>query len=47
MNFLEFAEKILTEENKPLSQNKIWEIGKAKYDKIFDSEDLLNKKGLK
>jgi hypothetical protein len=34
MNFLDFAEKILKEEKKPLSPNEIWEIGIQKgYDK--------------
>ena len=35
---MEFAEKVLTEENKPLSQNEIWEIGRSKgYDKYVNS----------
>jgi hypothetical protein len=34
MNFLQFAEKVIKEENKPLTPNEIWEIGVQKgYDK--------------
>jgi len=34
MNFLQFAERVIKEENKPLSPNEIWEIGGHKgYDK--------------
>ncbi len=34
MNFIELAEKIIREENRPLSQNEIWNIAKIKgYDK--------------
>jgi len=34
MNFLQFAEKVIKEENKPLTQNEIWDIGKSKgYDR--------------
>ncbi|GEM_PF-4130868 len=28
MNFIELAEKIIREENRPLTQNEIWEIAK-------------------
>ncbi len=39
MNFLEFAEKVIKEENKPLTDKKIWEIGQSKgYDKELNSE---------
>lgn len=35
MNFIELAEKIIREENRPLTQNEIWEIAKLKgYDKF-------------
>jgi hypothetical protein len=35
MNFIELAEKVIREENKPLSQNEIWEIAKLKgYDQL-------------
>jgi len=35
MNFIELAEKIIREENRPLTQNEIWEIAKIKgYDKL-------------
>lgn len=38
MNFLQFAEKILKEENQPLTQFEIWEIGKKKgYDTQLNS----------
>jgi hypothetical protein len=38
MNFIQFAEKIIKEENKPLSPNEIWEIGVQKgYDKQVNS----------
>lgn len=30
MNFIELAEKIIREENRPLSQNEIWEAAKQK-----------------
>ena len=34
MNFIQLAEKIIKEENKPLSPTEIWEIGVQKgYDK--------------
>jgi len=34
MNFIELAEKIIREANRPLTQNEIWEIAKIKgYDK--------------
>jgi hypothetical protein len=38
MNFIEFAEKVIREEKRPLTQNEIWEIGKTKgYDKELNS----------
>lgn len=38
MNFLQFAEKIIKEEGKPLTPNEIWEIGAQKgYDKQINS----------
>ncbi|MBX6360158.1 MAG: hypothetical protein IRZ03_08770 [Acidobacterium ailaaui] len=38
MNFIELAEKIIREENRPLSQNEIWEFAKHKgYDKLVRS----------
>jgi len=38
VNFLQFAEKIIKEENKPLTPNEIWEIGVQKgYDKQVNS----------
>ena len=38
MNFLEFAEKIIREEKRPLTPVEIWEIGKSKgYDKELNS----------
>jgi hypothetical protein len=38
MNFLQFAERIIKEENKPLAPNEIWEIGIQKgYDKQVNS----------
>ncbi|MGB9686868.1 MAG: COG2958 family protein [Rectinema subterraneum] len=38
MNFLELAEKVIREENKPLSQNEIWEIAKEKaYDRLINT----------
>ena len=39
MNFIEFAERIIREENRPLTPNEIWEIGKLKgYDKLVNSQ---------
>ncbi len=39
LNFLEFAEKVIREENRPLTSNEIWEIGKSKnYDQLLNSE---------
>ncbi|HOV14607.1 MAG TPA: HTH domain-containing protein, partial [Spirochaetota bacterium] len=38
MNFLQFSEMVISEENRPLTQNEIWEIGKTKgYDKEVNS----------
>jgi len=38
MNFIELAEKIIKEENKPLTQNEIWELAKFKgYDKFVNT----------
>jgi len=38
MNFIEFAEKVIREENRPLTPKEIWEIGKSKgYDKGLSS----------
>jgi Protein of unknown function (DUF511). len=38
MNFIEFAEKVIREENRPLTPKEIWEIGKSKgYDKELNS----------
>jgi hypothetical protein len=38
MNFIELAEKIIKEENKPLTQNEIWELAKIKgYDKFVNT----------
>ena len=38
MNYIEFAEKVIREENRPLTRNEIWEIGKSKgYDKDLNS----------
>ena len=39
MNFIQLAEKIIKEENKPLSPTGIWEIGVQKgYDKLIKSK---------
>jgi len=38
MNFIKFAEKVIREENRPLTPKEIWEIGKSKgYDKDLNS----------
>lgn len=38
IKFLEFAEKVIREENRPLTPNEIWEIGKSKgYDQLLNS----------
>lgn len=38
MNFIELAEKIIEEENRPLTQSEIWEIAKLKgYDKLVET----------
>ena len=39
MTFLELAEKVLTEEKKPMTANEIWTVGlEKKYDKLLNSE---------
>jgi len=38
INFIELAEKVIKEENKPLTQNEIWELAKIKgYDKFVNT----------
>ncbi|MCX7878007.1 MAG: HTH domain-containing protein [Ignavibacteria bacterium] len=38
MNFIELAEKVIREENRPLTQSEIWEIAKLKgYDKLINT----------
>jgi uncharacterized protein len=39
MTFLQLAEKVIKEENKPLSPAEIWKIAQIKgYDKMLDSQ---------
>jgi len=39
MDFIELSEKVIREENKPLTANEIWEIAKSKdYDKLLNSK---------
>jgi len=41
MNFLQFAEKVLKEEKRPLTYIEIWDLGKAK----SYHEDIEKRKG--